>query len=504
MSLAKHAKRRYEKKSGQTLIFMALVILMMAFAALFYFDLNKTLHIKGISRNGADAAALSAARWQAISLNIIGSLNIVAAASVIDDLTSGAIRPSDDTELISDLHKRMSFSGPLMGYVSAQQAGKQNGLFNNSDFENTTRSEILDFERMLDRDRPPHFRASGSYASATDELLAMISLLPDQGMAVRTSAQYPDFPYHLLLDPSFYDAIAGRNWCWFYYNAPSELQNYNNWQDWDLTPADIYAIFENLPIRFNSPYLTLWLYWDPIIDHLFFPVTVPPGASWENVMDNLTIELQNFYDNDAPDLQNFFEFNTEWAYYDQSKWSSWSGSLHENFPWDGEIRPEIDHGGADAAFEILAENERFTRGFEGDEVSGNQVIDRIHTTAAAKPFGTLDSDVGDVPANYYDLVLPAFNDVRLIPLGSSRSGGDDQLRDGWIEFVRDFLPGYLTNGPAYFDARGIDNFYANQLRTWEDPSFRAEGVSWLLDNSGRCNLPSGGSGGSSGGTSHGH
>jgi len=84
------------------------------------------------------------------------------------------------------------------------------------------------------------------------------------------------------------------------------------------------------------------------------------------------------------------------------------------------------------------------------------------------------------------------------------SGGGDQFREGWLEFVQNHLFGYLQNGPTYFDANGINNYYANQLRTWEDQSFRADGVTWLLDNSDRCTRPSGGPGGSSGGTSHGH
>ncbi|MGA0333560.1 MAG: hypothetical protein ACO3NW_06350, partial [Kiritimatiellia bacterium] len=478
-------------KGGQTLIFMSMIILMIAFAALFYFDVHKTLHVKAKSRNAGDAAALSAARWQAVSLNLIGSLNIASAVAITNDLSAGrSISP--EAELIADLQHRISFSGPLLAYVSAQQAAKQNGMFNNPDFASTMNGEISEFESLL-IDNPPEFTPSGFYNDSTQELLAMMELIPSQGMAVRAPAQYPPLPNHLLLNPSFYDAIAGRSWCWFYYNARSELQNYDSYQEWDLEPSDILQIFSNLPIRTNSPYFTLWLNWVIVRDRI--PV-LPIGSTWEDTMQDLQSAFDDLRSRNA---EAYADFDTEWALYNQSRWLSWSGRLHPDFPWDSEIRPEYDYGGADAALLLLPE---ITRRSEFSRNENSKRAQEIERTAAAKIFGTLEGEDGEVPPNNYGLVLPAYTDVRLIPMGASLSGGNNQMRPGWIDFVRNILPDYLEFGPDILDDR---NYYSNQLIQWERREFRMEGLEWLQEFSGSCYQPSpGGGGGGSGGTSFGH
>lgn len=480
-----------KEKSGQTLIFMCMVILMLAFAALFYFDVHKTLFVKAKGRNGGDAAALAAARWQAISLNLIGSLNISMAMVITNDLSAGR-NDSPDADLIENLQRRISFSGPLLAYVAAQQAAKQNGIFNNEEFASSMRTEIEDFRSLLSNN-PPQFNPSSAYVNATDELIAMMELIPNQGMTVKAPPQYPNLPSHLLINPSFYDAIAGRSWCWFFYHALNELENYDNWQEWDLESSTIHAIFSSLPIRSNSPYFTLWLRWLSVKDHI--PV-LPAGSTWENTLQSLNTALINLEDRDP---QAYADFNTQWALYNQNRWLSWSGRLHPEFPWDGDIKEEYDFGGADAALLLQPDISRRSEFRRNENAKRSQLIDR---TAAAKPFGTLEGEDGHVPPNTFGLVLPAYTDVRLIPMGASLSGGNGQLRAGWIEFVRDILPLYLDYGPSVLDQ---SNYYSTQLIQWEERDFRMEGVAWLLEFSGTCTQPAPGSGGGGGGgTSFGH
>ncbi|MDF3129707.1 pilus assembly protein TadG-related protein [Kiritimatiellaeota bacterium B1221] len=484
--------RETSSKSGQALIFMCMVVVMMAFAALFYFDIHKTLAVKARGRNAGDAAALAGARWEAVSLNLIGSLNIAKAVTLTDALTSGQTT-SPEADLITDLQRRISFSGPLLGYAAAQQAAKQNGIFNNEEYARLMRGEISDFESLLNNN-PPRFTPSGTYASATDELLAMMSMIPDQGMAVRAFPQYPPLPNHLLLNPDFYDAVSGRNWCWFYYNAYSELVNYSDWASWDwgLDPALIDAIFHSLPIRSNSPYFTLWLQWLEVKDSL--PV-LPVGSTWEDTFDDLQSALTDL-ENQNPTA--YADLDVTMALYNQPRWASWNSYTGPDFPWDGDIKAEYDYLGAESAVLLEPQLNRRTDIQNHEDGTSPQVITR---TAAAKPFGYLEDENGDlITPNTHLLVLPAYHDIRLIPMGASLNGSSNLMRSGWIEFVRDILPLYLDHGPSVLDS---GNYFSRQLIRWEEESFHSAGTDWLDTFSGNCTQPTpGGSGG--GGTNHGH
>lgn len=469
-------------KQGQTLIFMTMVVVMIAFAALFYFDVHKVLHVKAVSRNSGDAAALAGARWQAISLNLTGSLNIAQAQAHIDSLSRGE-PDSPEADLIADLRQRIAFSGPMYGYISAQQAAKQNGLFNQQDFADAvyTHANVVRFEYGLLHTTEP-FMPSGAYSSAWEEVADMLELAADHGVAVEAAWQYYRTyanMNHLLLNPSFYDAVAGRSWCWFFFNAFDELQNFNHYSYWDDLPPRI------LTPPHNSEVLSLWVQRLGIratIPH--FP-PLPSGSTWANTVSELRTQLENL---ERDNREAYDAFNANWTFYNSSRWDSWQSRIPENFPWDGEIRPEFDYGGADSAVGVRAQTERHT-GFRG--------ADTINWTAGAKPFGSLE---GNVTPNRYGLVLPAFSDVRLIPVDTT-SGGGAQLRPGWIHFIMNILPDYIAHGPSTLPP---GNWYANQLLTWEERTFRESGVDWLLTNSDSCVYPTAGPGGSSGGTSHGH
>ncbi|WFB35638.1 hypothetical protein P3T73_15920 [Kiritimatiellota bacterium B12222] len=474
-----NARRFRTQKSGQTLIFMTLVIVMLAFAALFYFDVHKILHVKAISRNGGDAAALAGARWQAISLNLIGSLNIAEAVAITNDLSAGQTT-SPEADLIAELQRRIAFSGPILGYVSAQQAAKQNGIFNQSQFASEINTHVNLLRTEYGLLHPEPFQPSGSYASAWEEVADMMELASDHGVAVQAAwqyyATYSNYD-HLLLNPGFYDAIAGRSWCWMYYNAFDELQNYQNWTYWD----DLPSIQVNPPV--NAEILSLWLQRVAVRDSI--PL-LPTGDTWESTLLNLQAALDDLNLNDPV---AWGDFDASWAFYNPNRWDGWSDRIPDDFPWDGEIRDEYDYGGADAAMAVRAETERHTE-FRG--------ADTINWTAGAKPFGSLE---GNVPPNTYGLILPAYTDIRLIPVDASISGGNGALRPGWLDFIINILPAYMNNGPS---ALPQGNWYADQLRTWEDQDYRQDGLEWLLDNNYDCYRPTGGGPGSSGGTFHGH
>ena len=176
-----------------------------------------------------------------------------------------------------------------------------------------------------------------------------------------------------------------------------------------------------------------------------------------------------------------------WYCYAESAWRNWNDVIPQGFPFLGDIRSEYDYLGADAAVRIEEQNDRLTPGGTSDDITW---------TAAAKPFGYLD---GPIRPDAYNLVLPAFHEVRLIPLDASTSpaGGS---RPGWAEHVYYHLPAYTAGGPAALDS---SCWYCSQLGIWEDAAFRQAGLDWLTQYSSTCHTPGPG-GGPGGGTRRGH
>ena len=129
--------------------------------------------------------------------------------------------------------------------------------------------------------------------------------------------------------------------------------------------------------------------------------------------------------------------------------------------------------------------------------------DDILWTAAAKPFGYLESDDDDglrLRPDAYGIVLPAFRDVRLIPIDAGSGGAGGAFDIGWRRHLDEHLPLYTSTGALDDGCR-----YCRLIDTFEDSDCRRQGIDWLLVNSDRCTLPSpGGGGGGGGGTRRGH
>lgn len=471
----KSYKTGKKPKSGQTLIFMTMVVVMLAIAAMLYFNIHKALHVKGVSRNAGDAAALAGARWQAISLNLIGSLNIAQALALSESISAGSSY-SPEAELISDLQKRISISGPLYGFVAAQQAAKHNGIFNNEVFESRIRNHA-DIIRTISL--PVTFETSGFYTSARDEVADMFELIASHGVAVLE--QLPRTSYYLLLDRGFYSAISSQNWCWFYNNqvAYDTLLTYGEWTDWSawITPSDLRGL-QSDSVRTNI--------FDLNLSFRRFPDSIQLPERTDSWGD-LFYSLQNIARSPL-----YEDIEAEFAFYDPSRWGSWSQRPGmDTFPWRSPIRGQYDYFGTFAAVSVRTPM---------DAHIPFQNASDIQWLSAAKPFGQINNQP---PSEYADgFVLPAFTEVRLVPFGSTGASGDipgSSPNDQWIQFLT-YLEEYLLIGPS---ALPENNFYADQLRAWENSAFRQNGIDWLVSNSGSC-IRRGSGSGPSGGTSYGH
>ncbi|MEX2382439.1 MAG: hypothetical protein WD490_08650 [Opitutales bacterium] len=457
---------------------MTMVVVMIAFAAMFYFNIHKALHVKAVSRNAGDAAALAGARWQAISLNLIGSLNVAQALALSESISAGSAY-NPEAELISDLQKRISISGPLYGFVAAQQAAKQNGIFNNDHFATLIRDHA---DIIRSTPFPITFEPSGFYTSPRDEVADMFELIASHGVAIMEQIPRTS-PYYLLLDRGFYAAIATENWCWFYNNriAYETLLTYDEWFDWSewITVSDLRGLQSDF-VRTNI--FDLHLQWMKVQDSIRLP---EHSDSWGALFSMLQ---------DIAQSPLYEDIDARFAFLDGNRWGTGSWSTRpsmENFPWTSPIRSEYDHFGTFAVVSVNTQTD--------GHIPYTNISD-IQWLSAAKPFGQINNSPIQ---NGHILALPSFTDVRLVPFGSTDARSEipsSHPNQEWIQFLTT-LEEYLLLGP---DALPENNFYADQLRRWENRGFRQDGINWLVSNSGSCIRRGSGSGGTSGGTSHGH
>ena len=475
-SLRLKARRKgtFGARDGQTILFIAMSLVILLFAILWIGDVHRIIFVKDKTQNAGDAAALAGARWQATSLNFIGELNLMHAMALAAG-DWGAV------DVITNTQVRLSFTGPMTGVAAAQQAAKLNNIYVNEAYTEFVREHAAivrgDYGSIL----------SGVTAlpepwpGAWDEYADMLTALADDGIAAGVdNAWFYDDPVsgHPLLQIEFYEAVAGRDWCWFFRNYPSLLASYTTYTWWPALPApDPWAMS-------SSELLGLWAV--PQIRR-FSMVLSTPGVADEAERLNIDVSVD---EEDVKDGR--MEIEHVWFYYSMGRWGTWD-ALNAPFPVDGRVKREYDYVGADSVMRVEAGITRFTSD------GGTDAEDVIVWTGAAKPFGFLRGEGGAQRPNAVHLVLPAFRDVRLIPMDASTASSGGSFNLTWRRHCAEHVPRYLDTGPG-----GVSQCrYCRQLVQWEIPAFREAGVAWLSTNSWQCTISSPG-GSPGGGTRRAH
>ena len=457
------------------LIFLILVLVILSFVVLWNFDLHKTLFVKSVAQNAGDAAALMAARWQGISLNLVGDLNLAQAVAL-------GYGDADMVGAVTSMQARLCFVGPMVALTACQQAAKNNGIYSHPGFTERLREHAC----MVREDYPLAVGTGGEllfpepYPGCWDEYADMLDAVAGDGVAAGPdNARYygDDTGGHMLLTVEFYEAIAGRTWCWFHHNAPGLLEDYRNFPPswWPPLPAMPRMDYVNSEI-FGLGLTTL------------------SGTMSARVGTGALSAIAAARGMDGPGLLQGAEVAARWSAYDSGVWTAWealSVSGPDPFPATGPVKPQYDYAGADAAVRIQAMAQRVTPG-----VGGTAVTNTITWTAAAKPFGSLN---GDARPDSCGIVLPAFREVRLIPVDASSAPAAGGYDLEWREHIEEHLDDYMAHGPSSSSC-----WYCRQLLTWENVAFRREGVEWLAVNSHLCTETGGGAGGRGGGRRRGH
>jgi hypothetical protein len=476
-TLLEHARsRRDRSRSGQVIIFFIMILVILTFMVLWNFDLHKLLYVKGVTQNGGDAASLMAARWQAISLNVVGDLNLMQAIA----LSAGDM---DTVDAITNIQPRLLFVGPMVAFQASQQAAKNNGIFENESYTDF----IRDHADTVRNEYTTPSSGSGTmlfpepYPGAWTEYADMLDLVADDGVAAGPDNMrlFADVGIggHTLYDESFYDAIAGQTWCWFYNSAPTLLSDYSNFFPawWSALPTPPMA--EPINSEFYALHLTK-------AQTTLQAIGITSDQLAEHALD------RNFTGTISTEGT---QIATTWYVY-TDRWGDWDAMSTEGeypFPLAGPVRDVYNYSGADAAVRVEATTSRLMPGNGGAEAS-----DTITWTSAAKPLGYLNET--DRPMDY-GLVLPAFHDVRLIPVDGSSAPAAGAFDLRWRQHVGTHLPLYMGSGPF---ALSSTCYYCRQLQTWEGAGFRQTGANWLQINSEQCiakESEHGGSGGGGGG-----
>src|SRR5438093_11931753 len=109
-------RKRVAEESGQTLIFIVIVLVVLVFVILAIYDTHHIITQRIRAQNGADAAALTGAKYQGLTLNMIGELNLLKATTAIYSEVppglSGSAGAQQILDSLTSMQHRLAFVGP--------------------------------------------------------------------------------------------------------------------------------------------------------------------------------------------------------------------------------------------------------------------------------------------------------------------------------------------------------------------------------------------------------
>ena len=490
------------------MVLLVVVLVALAVIVLWLFNLHHGIRMKGQAQDGGDAAALAAARWQGITLNLIGDLNLAKALALsasVSNLPLGELAAADE------LQARLCFVGPMLGLLAAQEAARANRIPDNPYFA----AELRAHADLVRAEALTPDLADAAYENCLEEYADMIDYVCDSGVpAYPENAHFYGYYMgdHILLDPGFYSAVEFEDWCWFKLGHPGLLESFSGYQDWDELPATLETMETG-----NSEIFGLGL-----APRDFSALEDPDRVSELNgiVADRGLAYGRAGGAGGTDTIRSGITNVIRWYCYDGRTWTEWSALADtgwERFPIEGRVREEYNYAGADAAILIdlsysdpisnrpsLSYTEQNKLQVESAGVSGGW---RISWTAAAKPFGYLGPSNAPARPDSGALVLPAFHVVRLIPGDASSAPSGGAFNPGWHEHIDMHLPNYISSGGGALVA-GCS--YCDAIARFEQPAVRSEAVAWLNERNSSnelvhpCWYPPGGGGGGYGGTRRGH
>jgi len=477
-------------RRGQVALYLIAALVAICVLMLMNVGIYFSVSAKHKAINAGDAAALAAARHQGAILNSIGQMNI--------DHLNAAIEGDEDAcyEIMTN-QLRTCFLGPIdalavdrggfsyvHGCISAgNKAAQDNGASRNKDEENFLRDIVREIRQVYANDPSqypePWEGAWMEYAQRLENAAnAGIWAGPDNICLPNADNA------HILLDPAFYNAVAGILHCWFKFNAPGLPESFSNFNSWPPLPRP-----DDADVRLRT------------VNSIVYSLHLQPriGSAIALLGTNLICKITGASAEEVAKSPLLSDAAQQWMFYDLSVWRNWweiDPYGERRFPVVGPVKQEYNVRGCAAVCRAVVQAPNL---FGSDDEKG------FSWPAAAKPFGTVvneDGELSDVTA-LNGFVVPAFDAVHLVPVDSI-AGGCGEMVDGaspkWMDHVRKHLPKYVQTGDLSAAwAHGC--WYCQQLVQWEKKSFRKILSIRIKIHGKECERPLPGSGGSNGGTS---
>ncbi len=452
-------------RRGQVALYLVLALL--GVVVLLLMNVNVFLAVRAKNRlmNAADAAAIAAAKVQGALLNELARMNVAHLQSLID-----GERWDRELEM-----RELAMFRPLEAIAAANQAAASWGFEGAADGESLAvfrdhlseiRAEYANNPQLY-----PEYR-DGQWLEYADRLGGALGA---NAIVVPGFMEIPSaWRQEPLLSGSFYDAIAGRAWCWFRLGGRSRYLNYAH----DAMPRP-----EALEpaVQENSEVFSLHVTFASWPDSLTWP-----GATWTDFDEDWIAFVAQIADRSVDSVKAAVERITDpaerWAFYDDY-WGQWSRVFNpDEFPIAGEVRPEYDVAGCVASVRIQGSIPRL---LDSDETATRA----IEVTAEAKPLGTVEREGATCPVTVFNrLIAPSdtgdsrvFREAQLVPMESVPRSPGYSTSPQWYHHVREHLPDYLATGPKTGSC-----YYCTQLSWWEGAANRDSVRTWLGQHGDSC------------------
>ena len=441
---------RRGSRSGQVVLILAFILVGLVFLFLMSTDIFLSIRNKNRLQNAGDAAALMAARWQGITLNLIGELNLLHLAAACETNLPACIG-------IMALQERLAVAGPMVGFWAANETAKRNGAP-----EDAEMTDIVMFAMRSAADR-----ASPTWPEKGLDYAAMMQTVAAGGVAAgadnaRLLPVATVAGGHPLYDRAFYWAAEAKDWptiCRHVFkgNHAKAASSLLSWPGWgEVPPADVSSDFVNseffsVGVQKGTMGAELAAQGGGTVDAL---VEAAADAGLGDIVTARAIE----------DCRVLEDATHTWYFYDPGMWRTWTEIDRQGearFPLMGSVKQRYDVMGATAACRVRSPL---------PVLSETSVTNVFAWTAAAKPFGEERNQrvIDAVPG--MPLVLPSFSFVRLIPLGGVGESNLGAADGDWLMHVREHVP----NG-----IRVPSCPYCRILGKWESSGYTREGGEFL-------------------------
>ena len=453
-------------RSGQIVLVLAFILVGLVLMFLMVSDIFLAVRNKNRIQNAGDAAALMAARWQGVTLNLIGELNLLHLAAACE---------TNETAMagIVALQERLAITGPLVGFWAANETAKRNG----APVDDGMTEIVHSAARAAETHTSPTWPDKGA------DYAAMLRTIAADGVAAGAdnARLLPAVEGgHPLYNSIFYNIISNEDpefWApalcrgrFFGNNHLKTTHVFLSWSGWgDIPPASVSNDMVNSEffgvdvMRARAPFLV----GGDVKGEL---VTVAANCGLGDMVTDRAIDESHVLEDD---LYPWYLYNGRWR-----DWSELDRGGETRFPLMGSVKQRYNVMGAAAACRVRDVL---------PTLSEIAVTNVFMWTAAAKPFGDENGQrVIDVMPDA-PLVLPSFKFTRLIPLDGAGGANLGAADEEWVRHVREHVPQGI---------RVQNCSYCRILDKWEVPDHVRAGGSFLLHHAHGevCEPPTSGSG----------